>query len=47
LYVNKERHFDIQYDELVAIVLKSVGAILYEIYVVFFQNEIRGGNNIT
>jgi hypothetical protein len=31
----------------VAIVLKSVGSVLYEIFAVFFKNEIRGGNNIT
>ena len=31
-YVDKEKNFEIQYDELVAIVLKSVGLVLYEIY---------------
>lgn len=33
--------FELQHDELVAIVLKDVGAVLHEIYTVYFPHEVR------
>ena len=34
--------YNIQYDDLVALVYKDVGAILLEIYQVYFPHEVRG-----
>ena len=31
-YVAKEMNYEIEFDELVAIILRNVGSILYEIY---------------
>lgn len=42
-YVEKEKDVgDIQFDELVCILLRNVGDVLLEIYKIYFQHEIRG-----
>ena len=33
---------DIKYDELVALIYRDVGAILLEVYKVYFPNEVKG-----
>lgn len=39
--------YDLQFDELVALVLKDIGLTLHEIYTVYFPHEVRAvlGNN--
>lgn len=38
----REYQHEINFDELVSILVKSVGQVLLEIYYVYFQHEIRG-----
>lgn len=40
--MTKDLKFDIAFDELVSILSKNVGAVLLEIYYVYFPHEIRG-----
>eukprot|EP00347_Sterkiella_histriomuscorum_P004180 403361442 len=41
LFISKEHLFDIEFDELVSILVKNVGSVLLEVYYIYFQHEIR------
>ena len=44
-YVTKEYKHEIEFDELVSILLRNVGSVLLEIYYVYFQHEVRGSES--